>query len=228
VKEKLKKIFDSKIGIILYIIIGIALVYFLKLQLIFYVLVIIGVPLLYFFKRDWLPYIFGGVLLAAIVHLSLAVALGNSFPVVAVVSGSMDHGLNSFGLPCSKVQKDYVENFDNWWGLCGDTYTEFGITKEQFQSFPFKDGFKIGDLPIIQNAETYHVGDIIVYDADEAAPIIHRIVKINADGTYQTKGDHNLGQNDYEDLISLEQIAGRVIFIIPKVGYFKVLTSGLL
>mgnify|MGYP001773706276 CR=1 FL=1 len=180
--------------------------------------------------QGWFGYVFYallGVFLAYLFqNVILAKILGTSMPVVAVYSGSMDHGIYFGSLPCKGNAANYVENFDNWWELCKDFYEEIGITKEQFMSFPFKDGFKRGDMPIIKGSENYKVGDIIVYSVPtEKAPIIHRIVKINPDNTYQTKGDHNPGQNIYEYSVRKEQIYGKVIFIIPKLGYFKVLIS---
>jgi signal peptidase I len=81
-------------------------------------------------------------------------------------------------------------------------------------------------MPIVQGAKEYKVGDIIVFSVKGArAPIIHRVIKINRDGTYQTKGDHNSGQLNYELSVKKDQIHGKVIFIIPKLGYFKVIIS---
>jgi signal peptidase I len=169
-----------------------------------------------------------GVLSALAVFYVMSAALGTSLPIVAVVSGSMDHGIYSQNgnvvYPCDKSIDGYVETFDMWWQACGFEYaSEFGISKEQFMQFPFSDGFDIGDMPVIQSAESYSVGDVIVYNVDgQAFPIIHRVVAINSDGTYQTKGDHNAGQNSYELSVREQQIEGRVIFIIPKLGYVKV------
>lgn len=179
--------------------------------------------------EGWFGYVFYailGIIIAFLVNMSLATALSTDLPVVAVVSGSMDHGVNSYGAPC-RAGSDYVENFDNWWDACKDFYSSIGITKEQFSSFPFKDGFKEGDMPIVKGSENYQVGDIIVFSIPtERTPIIHRIIKINADGTFMTKGDHNVGPNQpYELSVSHSQIHGKVIFIVPKLGYFKVILS---
>ena len=83
-------------------------------------------------------------------------------------------------------------------------------------------------MPIVQRTDDYKVGDIIVFSVpSQRIPIIHRIVKVNSDGSYQTKGDHNALQNPYEYSIQKSQIHGRVIMIIPKLGYFKVFISDL-
>jgi signal peptidase I len=226
-KKVEKVLMTARFGVIIWIAIGLLTLLFLlrSKSLSLYLLVILGTPILFYLKsQDWLPYIYGGIFLALIVQRLLGLLLSTSMPVVAIVSSSMDHGISST-YPCGVMVANYTENFDNWWELCKHTYEKFNITKEDFAKFPFRDGLKIGDMPIVQGSDTYKVGDIIVYDAGQPAPIIHRIVKINEDGTYQTKGDHNPWQNPYEYSVKKEQIYGKVIFVIPKLGYFKVLSS---
>lgn len=173
-------------------------------------------------------YIFLGIVAAVTFTAVLGVALDTSVPLVAVLSGSMDHGITdepgSAAYPCAKASVGYVESFDGWWGKCDYTYDDFSITEDQFASFPFKDGFKKGDIPVIRNDGSFEVGDIIVYNIpQQKVPIIHRIVAENGDGTFQTKGDHNAGQNPYEKSVSLGQIRGKVIFVVPYLGYLRVL-----
>lgn len=169
-------------------------------------------------------YIALGIVAALVVTSLLGFALDTSVPLVAVLSGSMDHGINDDGYPCGTRVSDYKESFDYWWSSCEFTYRSFGITREQFADFPFKDGFKRGDIPIIQNDASFGVGDIIVYGIpSQGVPIIHRIVELNDDGTYQTKGDHNPGQNAYERSVQKSQIRGKVIFVVPYLGYLRVL-----
>jgi signal peptidase len=99
-----------------------------------------------------------------------------------------------------------------------------GYNRSYIESWPMKNGFDVGDLPIVQGSDEYKVGDVIVYEVPgQSIPIIHRIIKINPDGTYMTKGDHNSGLLPFEASVKKEQIKGRVIFIIPKLGYFKVI-----
>lgn len=155
-------------------------------------------------------YIFLGVGLALVAKQMLAFGLSTDMPVVAVVSQSMQH---------DRAQQTYYEWLEN----------NLGYGQDYIKSWPVSTGFFVGDMPIVQGAGEYNVGDVIVYSVPgQSYPIIHRIIKINDDGTYQTKGDNNLHQLPYEFHISGEQIHGRVIFIIPKLGYFKViLTNGL-
>ena len=164
-----------------------------------------------------------GILCAYVFYFGSGLALHTDLPFVAVVSGSMDHGANENGAPCKQFS-GYVESFDNWWDLCGTYYLDFGSPKETFLTFPFHDGFKKGDMPIVEGSSSYKIGDVTVYTVSgEPAPIIHRIVYVNPDGTYQTRGDHNSGQLFYEKSVKLSQIHGKVIFILPKIGYLKVI-----
>jgi len=90
-------------------------------------------------------------------------------------------------------------------------------------SWPASNGFSKGDMPVVRGSDDYKVGDVIVYSTPSSrAPIIHRIIKINDDGTYQTKGDNNSFQIEYEKSVNKNQIHGKVIFVIPKLGYVKV------
>jgi signal peptidase len=90
--------------------------------------------------------------------------------------------------------------------------------------------FSQGDILIIQgtrNPQDYggmlHVGDVIVYSVEgRSVPIVHRITQINPDGSYQTQGDANTGQHPFEKLIEASQIHGKVVTIIPYLGWVKI------
>ena len=81
-----------------------------------------------------------------------------------------------------------------------------------------------GDMIIVQDTGDYSIGDIIVYDVSERRfPIIHRIITINPDGTYETKGDNNTGQLQFEHNIDQDRIHGRSILRIPLLGWVKII-----
>jgi signal peptidase len=90
--------------------------------------------------------------------------------------------------------------------------------------------FYKGDILIIQGVrspedylEFLNPGDIIVFSAEgREIPIVHRIKEINPDGSFQTKGDATLGQHPFEKHIEPEQIHGKVIMIIPYLGWVKI------
>ncbi|MCD6591170.1 MAG: signal peptidase I [Candidatus Aenigmarchaeota archaeon] len=91
--------------------------------------------------------------------------------------------------------------------------------------------FYKGDILIIHgvsNPDSYkeilHIGDIIVFSAPgRDVPIVHRIVQINPDGSFQTMGDANNGrQLPFEKHIEPNQIHGKVIFVLPYLGWVKI------
>ena len=83
--------------------------------------------------------------------------------------------------------------------------------------------FYQGDILIIQGViipsdyiDVLKVSDIIVFSvAGREIPIVHRIIEINHDSTYQTKGDASTGQHSFEKHINPDQIHGKVLTIIP-------------
>lgn len=156
-----------------------------------------------------LLYTFLGIVFALIVNQLLTFALSTDLPVVAVVSSSMQHDY------ADRTHYEWLEN-------------SMGYSREYVDSWSIPTGFLVGDMPIVTGAGEYKVGDVIVYSVPgQKYPIIHRIIKINDDGTYQTKGDNNSLQAPYEFSVHAEQIHGKVIFIVPKLGYIKVIISGI-
>src|SRR3989344_1354401 len=143
------------------------------------------------------------LLIRFIFYPVLGIVLGTSFPIVAVVSESMEHGL----------------------------YEGQGISKEQFESFRFKNGFDKGDVIVLWRAdrENLQVGEILVFQANKAQPIIHRVVKVwqeNGEYYYQTKGDHNedsIAGGLEETKISEERIYGKGVLRLPYLGWVKIL-----
>ncbi|MDD5191903.1 MAG: S24/S26 family peptidase [Candidatus Nanoarchaeia archaeon] len=175
---------------------------------------------------------------------ALSLIFGNELPLAGVESSSMDHRIvyddyNRLTL-CDNIYSSdekkeigYID-LDKYWGVCGGWYKDKNISKEQFSEFSLTNGFNKGDVIIVWGRFIPKIGDIIIFrpNADSTAPrpIIHRIVKINEDGTYQTKGDHNGKQltkdnNIYktdETHISQEQIIGKAIIKIPLLGWPKI------
>ncbi len=87
--------------------------------------------------------------------------------------------------------------------------------------------FYKGDILVLQGVprEQLKVDDIIVFSPpNQDTPVVHRIIGINPDGTFQTKGDANPGQIWYEKSIKASQIHGKQIMIIPLLGWIKIIT----
>jgi len=72
----------------------------------------------------------------------------------------------------------------------------------------------VGDLLIVRAYDQYAAEDIVVYQSG-STPIVHRIVEINSE-TVITRGDAN---NTDDEPFPVSEIKGKVIAIVPLVGY---------
>ncbi len=169
--------------------------------------------------ESWLVNLALAVLIVKfIVYPLLGLILGTQYPVVAVVSGSMEH----------------QGSFEQWWStqqcptMFGATsqstwYTTRNVSEEQFKQFPFTNGFDKGDVMVLQSATNVKLGDILVFEAPGYNyPIIHRVVATD-DKLFKTKGDFNCGQHDFEQQgVGKEKLLGKGLFRIPLLGWIKV------
>jgi signal peptidase I len=156
----------------------------------------------------------------------------NSLPLAIVESSSMEHyslQLTSNGvydLCGSSFSNQKFFNKNDYWNTCGKWYSQnTNLTKEEFQNFPLSNGFRKGDIMVIWGWSKPKIGDVIVYNSGRQYPIIHRMVSQNADGSFQTKGDHNSGQiKDFmtdETHVNESQVIGKAVFRIPYAGWIK-------
>ncbi len=85
--------------------------------------------------------------------------------------------------------------------------------------------FQKGDILALKGVGPgeLEVDDIVVYSVQgRSIPIVHRIVKMNPDGTYQTKGDANNGQLSFEYHVPYDNVHGKVVLIVPFLGWVKI------
>jgi len=158
---------------------------------------------------------------------------GTDLPIVAVISQSMNH----------------EGNFNSWWGstpLCsagstcpysqGVWYYKNNISKDSFESFPLHNGFRRGDVIVLKgiNPDKVKIGDVIVFDAKESYPVIHRVIKIFHEDEkvfFVTKGDHNpysiVNSRLNETHVSGDKLRGKAVFKIPFVGYVRLIAADL-
>jgi signal peptidase I len=162
------------------------------------------------------------VFIKYLIYPGLGFLLATSHPIVAVVSGSMEH----------------PSSFDTFWETSGKWYEERGISKEEFSAFPMHNGFNKGDIMILYGSkpESVNLGDVIVFIGARSNPrpdpIIHRVIKKDETETltFHTKGDNNPLPIDgcygygclYESDISSEQIIGKAFIRVPYLGYIKI------
>lgn len=154
------------------------------------------------------------VLIKFLVYPGLGLILGTTYPVVAVVSGSMEHN----------------EGFDEFWNLQHGFYEQKNISRDDFEKFAFKNGFNKGDIIVLKGPKNLEVGDVIVFQQRKPDPIIHRIVKTWTDESgkqhFQTKGDNNIMSissydiNEYD--VPQDYVIGKAFFRIPYFGWVKI------
>jgi len=152
------------------------------------------------------------VLVKFVIYPGIGFILGTGFPIVAVVSGSMEH--NDLG-------------FDDWWEKNGKWYKNNNINKDNFESFDFVKGFNKGDIMLLKGTEPKNikVGDILVYETkSHRNPIIHRVVGVDVKENvyyFLTKGDNN---HKEDKPVAENQIknTGKAILRIPYLGWIKI------
>ena len=158
---------------------------------------------------SWIVNIFLAFLIVKfLVYPGLGFALSTDYPMVAVISGSMEHEGMSF---------------DTWWADNGPWYEQNGISKAEFEQFSMKNGFNKGDVIVLKGRESYEVGDILVYQSSfHPYPIIHRATYINEDeNTFVLKGDNNADMDPSE--VSIEQVEGEALLRVPWIGWVKLI-----
>ncbi|MBW2964991.1 signal peptidase I [Candidatus Woesearchaeota archaeon] len=161
------------------------------------------------------------IIIKFVVYPVLGLVLSTSHPIVAVVSSSMEHD----------------GSFDDWWqasavcdaGSCtqGGYYAQINVSKDEFRTFRFRNGFNTGDIMLLYGTDPdkIDIGDVIVFAADRPDPIIHRVIKIVDNGNgrvFTTKGDHNGGSYYFEAYIPEESYIGKAAVRIPYLGYIKI------
>ncbi len=169
------------------------------------------------------------VLIKFLVYPALGLALSTTYPIVAVVSSSMEH--QGMG-------------FEDWWAENEAWYESHNITKEQFMDFQMRNGFNKGDIIVLRglDEDDVSVGKVMVFKSSrlypKPDPIIHRIVDIDegpsGSEVYQTKGDNNRDSisniceerpyrtciHEYD--IGQDQVLGFAVLRVPYLGYIKI------
>ncbi len=162
------------------------------------------------------------ILIKFLLYPGLGLVLGTPFPVVAVVSSSMEH---------------HPGDYEGWWAKNEDFYLRMNITKFDFEKYPFKNGFNKGDIMVLAGADTADLkrGTVIVYWSGKPYPIIHRYIGENEENgvTYlMSKGDNNPAMVTSFELderrIPPETVLGKAVLRIPYLGWVKILAVDLL
>ncbi|OPX89158.1 signal peptidase I [Pelotomaculum sp. PtaB.Bin117] len=88
-------------------------------------------------------------------------------------------------------------------------------------------GIKRGDIVLLRKitGDEVRIGDVIHFHRDKML-ITHRVLEIKEDHgvkVFRTKGDNNSGPDP--ELVSPQQVKGKVIFVIPKIGWATLLVK---
>lgn len=160
-----------------------------------------------FLKKDtWQSWLVSLLLLVIIIRFiffpTLSLITGSSLPLVVVESCSMYHS----------------SSFDNWWNQNEALYEQYDISKEDFSSFPSKKGLNKGDIIFVWGRSEIKKGDILIFEARQQHPIIHRTVTLDP---ISTKGDNNAQQHSFEENINERAVIGKASFKVPYLGWIK-------
>jgi signal peptidase I len=149
----------------------------------------------------------------------LSLIFATSLPLVVVESGSMHHPGGFIGNTIGMQN-----SFQTWWHQSSDWYEERGLTENQAENWPLRTGLEKGDIVVVTGYGKPEAGDIIIFNANQAHPIIHRIINttsINGKAVYSTKGDNNPDQLYVEKQIPQDALIGKAVLRIPKLGWLK-------
>ena len=92
------------------------------------------------------------------------------------------------------------------------------------QSGSMSPAINTGDLVIIKPYKNYKKGNIVTFLSNKKVNVTHRIIKIE-DKNVTTKGDAN--QVNDQETVNLNQILGKVFFILPYFGYFIIFVKSI-
>ncbi len=135
----------------------------------------------------------------------LSFLTGSSLPLVIVESCSMYHS-NSL----EEIMKDQLYVMNN-------------LSYKDTTDWSLRRGFNKGDIIFVVGPKNIDVGDVLIFNANQRSPIIHRVISEDIYGSVTTKGDNNLGLLPYESGIKPTQFIGKAVFRIPFLGWIKLI-----
>lgn len=204
------------------------------------ILLVLMILIIKYILIQGLALLFGTALPLAIVesssmdHHSLPVCISQEQSTISILTFSypLTHCTKYIEQPTNEICGQIINdskffNLDDYWNSCGRWYEQnANITKEEFDNFKFKNGFRKGDIIISFGKKNIAIGDVIIFQAKYGNSIIHRVVKLDP---IQTKGDHNSMQLDSknnnrvdETLIAESRVVGTAVAKIPYLGYIKI------
>lgn len=98
-------------------------------------------------------------------------------------------------------------------------YDVFGCRFYMIMSGSMEPTIQVGDAVITKETNDLKTGDVVAFQNNSNATVVHRIIKTYTEGEsklYQTQGDNNNAPD--KGLIKNENIKGKVLVKIPKAG----------
>lgn len=103
-----------------------------------------------------------------------------------------------------------------------------GYKSYLIQSGSMEPTIMTGDLIVAHKNSNYAERDVVTFIGEDHRVVTHRILKISGSGEYKsflTKGDANRSED--EGTITQDDVLGKVVLVIPKLGYFVVFAQSL-
>lgn len=101
----------------------------------------------------------------------------------------------------------------------------FPVRPAVIYSGSMRPTFEVGDIVIVakKNPRLLTVGDVISFRVEDSLiPTIHRVIAVKSTGVdrkFITKGDDN---NNPDDPVMPEQVMGKVVMVIPRLGWVSI------
>jgi len=96
------------------------------------------------------------------------------------------------------------------------------------QSGSMENTIMTGDIILIKPQLQYNKNDVVTFKEADERIVTHRIVAVNNEGDntiFITKGDANRSIDN--DTITEDQILGKVVFVVPKIGFMVAFAKSL-
>jgi hypothetical protein len=161
------------------------------------------------------------------VLIGLLFVIGGLFVVGVYALLSVGARIEALEITCSMYHDG---PFDAWWERNAWRYPD--ISKEEFRSFPFRDGLTARDAALERrNASGIAVGDVLVFNSSTVHGLVaHRVVRTwnasipglnETQGRFSTVGDNALAQMPYEREIHEAQVIGGKRCTVPTLTGHK-------
>ena len=105
--------------------------------------------------------------------------------------------------------------------IASNTEVFGGYKSYLVQSGSMEPAIMTGDIIVIRKQGSYAKNDVITFTAEEKGIVTHRVVNILEEKNttfFNTKGDAN--RTDDSGNTSIEHVIGKVVFVVPKLGFF--------